>query len=369
MIEIRGSSDDATGYGRMRNGLEGAFAQMGVLDQDTAKVVLFASLPTHINGWRRGQYPVLFTMWETDRLPETARETFRSFAQVFVPSEQNLELFSRYHDNVCLAPLGLDDRWEFRHRPLNRNFTFLFCGDNKRKGADLAVRAFKELAKDDPSLRMVMLSRGINVSHPQITVISEKLSAGDEVELYAQANCFLAPSRGEGWGFCPFQAIAQGCPTILTDAHGHKAFSHLGVPVTAGKSEAEYKVWGNVGQWWEPNYQELVGAMKEVVGDYLLHRQHAETNSRVARAMTWRVSADAVLAQLPADALGGSNESDSPWVSPELELFPIRTNQDVRCEIAGRPYVFERGNEVYVVADVKRILEEAHMLEDYAEAI
>ena len=43
-------------------------------------------------------------------------------------------------------------------------------------------------------------------------------TSDQEVDLFAEAHCYLAPSKGEGWGLCPHQAIAQGCPTVLTDA-------------------------------------------------------------------------------------------------------------------------------------------------------
>src|SRR5207253_5350548 len=112
-----------------------------------SQVICWLTVPTHARGWWKGQIPICFSMWEAMDLPEGFRETLHHFDTVIVPSPHNLELFSRYHDNVRYVPLGVDPaRWHPIVRPEVRNeFRFLIGGSGRRKGTDLAVQAFKKL--------------------------------------------------------------------------------------------------------------------------------------------------------------------------------------------------------------------------------
>jgi len=53
------------------------------------------STPAHCRGLWEGQTRSIWTMFETDFLPEAFREGLDQFDTVMVPSQQNLELFSR----------------------------------------------------------------------------------------------------------------------------------------------------------------------------------------------------------------------------------------------------------------------------------
>lgn len=43
--------------------------------------------------------------------------------------------------------------------------------------------------------------------------------------LYNEAAIFLAPSRSEGWGLTPCEAMACGCAVVATDIPGHREFA------------------------------------------------------------------------------------------------------------------------------------------------
>ena len=64
----------------------------------------------------------------------------------------------------------------------------------------------------------------------RIHLMTGKLTSEEEVALYSMCHVYVQPSRGEGFGLRPLQAIAQGCPTIATNAHGHAAFSVIRSP-------------------------------------------------------------------------------------------------------------------------------------------
>jgi hypothetical protein len=51
-------------------------------------------------------------------------------------------------------------------------------------------------------------------------VIKEKWQADKLNELLGESHCFLFPSRGEGFGMTPLEAMATGIPAVVPNAHG-----------------------------------------------------------------------------------------------------------------------------------------------------
>jgi hypothetical protein len=78
------------------------------------------------------------------------------------------------------------------------------------------------------------------------------------------ADCFVFPSRGEGWGLPPREAAATGLPAIATH-HGGLAeeIDHWALPLrTTGTSPADYGFWDeDIGEWAEPD----VGACADLL--------------------------------------------------------------------------------------------------------
>src|ERR1039458_9405094 len=110
--------------------------------------VTWLATPGHYRGHWKGQRTSLWSMWESSLLPEPFRECLDAFEQVIVPSEQNQELFGRYHKNVAYVPLGIDPtQWFPTPRPTldEDHFTFLISGGGHRKGSELVINAFKKV--------------------------------------------------------------------------------------------------------------------------------------------------------------------------------------------------------------------------------
>lgn len=339
-----------------------------------SNVACWVSVPTHARGWWKDQTACLFSMWEATVLPESFRETLHEFDTVIVPSLQNLELFGQYHDNVRFVPLGVDpDRWHYQPRQdPSPFFNFLIGGSGTRKGTDLAYRAFKTVFGEDgswpndgPIPRLIMKSpRGESDKprHDRVTQVAGRIEDAEEVALYGAAHCYLQPSRGEGFGLQPLQAIAQGLPTILTDAHGHESFAHLGVGISAELAKSAYFIYGDAGDWWEPSFDELCEAMEDVYLRYDKHLERAEVSAEtVAKEWTWADTTRKFLDAVGRDRLG-PYEGRAEWYETQRRRYLVITNKDWTCDIAGITYHFKAGEEYWELADVKRILFEAGLL-------
>lgn len=380
------------GYGRAGVSLANALEEMGVdvyddmpmpdsyrrthehnrgAKQGLCNVVAWVSTPAHARGWWQGQHPVLLSMWEAQRLPESFRSKLHEFQTIIVPSHHNQELFSNYHDNVKMVPLGVDPAdWFFQPRkPPVMFFDFLIGGSGLRKGTDLAYKAFRKTfdtwPKDGPIPRLIFKNpRREDFYGDRIEVIGGKISAEAEIDLYAQAHCYLQPSRGEGFGLQPLQAMAQGCPTILTAAHGHDSFAHLGRGISAGASKSAYFIYGDAGNWWEPSLDELCDQMRWVYDNYDLACVEARASAEViADQFTWAHTAAGFVQAVGPDEFCKSAPSLTNWHETEEKRYLVVTNKDWACDIAGRMYQFKRGEEYWHVPEVKRILFEAELLD------
>jgi hypothetical protein len=369
---------DKMGYGRLGTRLARALTAKGVKlrahpeTDGPVNVASWVAIPSHGRGWYEGQYTSIFTMWEATRLPEAFREQMDEFDQIIVPSLQNLELFEKYHPNVAYMPCGFDpDDWQYRERtPPGREFVFLLGGSGARKGHDVLINAYKKLWRkpgswgDGPTPVLWFKSptghvgdidgNDIPLIMDRMKIIGGRLSQQEEIDLYAMAHCYVQPSRGEGFGLQPLQAIAQGCPTILTDAHGHASYAHLGMGLSAEMKKAAYFMLGDAGDWWEPSVDELCDWMLYVYENYDDACARAKTASVVAHdTMTWDQAADEWLKI--HDGLLGPYTGNGEWHEPEARLYMMSVLHEWAPNIGGTAYKFDPGESYWVPADVKRL--------------
>lgn len=344
------------------------------LSPEPTNVVSWVSVPSHARWWYQGQFTSVFTMWEAAELPPTFRDALHEFDVLMVPSNQNVELFSKYHPNVLLNPLGIDPaRWHPIDRPdRDQFFTFLIGGSGKRKGTDLTFKAFRTVFGDwnghGPEPRLVMKNpKGESqfVGWDRVSMVPGRLTDQEEVDLYASAHVYVQPSRGEGFGLQPLQAMAQGMPTILTDAHGHSSFSKYAThPLGWSWAPAEYFIYGHAGDWWEPDFDELCESMWDCYQNYDKHLAHAQkiAGSVIPQQFTWRECASRFI-----DAHNGElsrpYKGDGTHVFPIQDRFLVRVTREYDADIAGFMYQWFPGKDYYEPADVKRILFERGVLD------
>ena len=329
------------------------------------------SVPAHHVGHFSGQHSAIVTMWEATRLPEAFRENLHEFDTVIVPSWQNVELFSKFHDNVQFMPLGIDEKlWHYTPPTLpEREFRFLISGRGNRKGVDLAWRAFREVFHDsydwNPAPKLIMKSRqGLTDYYGRnVEQVTGSLSAIDERDLYASAHCYIQPSRGEGFGLQPLQAMALGRPTILTNAHGHESYAHLGIGIGWEYAKADEFFFGDADEWWEPDFEELCEAMWDVYKHWGAHADAAKVNAEiVTRDWTWDRMTDRFV-EILGEQMDKPYTGDGTWHKTTRKLFKVITWRDYPCDIAGRKLFFQAGKTYWESADVKRILFDGGLLD------
>ena len=351
------------GYGKMVSGLRDALSTKVELCDDAERVV-FALRPNLIKGWTTGQNPALLTMWETNWLPPQFSEYLHLFDTVVVPSLHNWELFSQFHDNVRVIPLGVDrDIWCPKARPDNKKFKIL-CGGSEwyRKGLDVVLKVFLEMNLPDAELHIKIvppyLSAPDNLDYPNVVVHNKWMTVEAEADLVRSADCFISVSRGEGFGLMPLQAISAGVPTILSDAHGHREFSDLATHRIPTRSVPTNEgVWQNMGDWDEPEFDAIFSAIKDLYDNRDRYRQQAEIYAGETAAFNWNTAADQLLQVVKPTG----NRVSGKWkaLEPECEIEVIKR---VQADIGGHRVELTPGKKHRVVLNVRDVLKAAGLL-------
>ena len=213
-------------------------------------------LPSNTIKRRAGALGTVCRMtYELQHLPQDLREILGIFDQVWVESEFAKQLLLK--DGVspqCLSviPNPIGEFPPIPPEPLefiqNKQYIFLSVFEwGPRNGWDILIRAYlTEFTKED-DVALILRVYPVNgkpeteirdevrafirnelrldpEKTPEILFIDEVLSQGEMRSLYASAQAFVLPTRGEGFGAAYLEAILAGLPTIATRWGGQLDF-------------------------------------------------------------------------------------------------------------------------------------------------
>lgn len=221
---------------------------------------------------------VSYTMFEASRLPAGWADLINDNTQCCaVPCTWCAQMFrdSGVRVPIAVVKWGINpahyyplDRADTRNRP----YTFLWSGTaDRRKGWDVAYRAFIAAFGHDRRMRLHLhfrdpLPANPRFADPNVTITIGRFDRPRLLEMLTDADCFVFPSRGEGWGSPPREAAATGLPTLVTDYGGlSEEIERWAMPIRVGGfSPAEYGWWpaGTIGEWPEPDIDHLAEQMR-----------------------------------------------------------------------------------------------------------
>lgn len=324
------------GYGRMADSIIEALADR-VEIRDDGGAVLFCVPPDMVKGWWEGQRTGVLTMWETTRIPDRYTRTLRTFDTLIVPCDWNAELFAPYHDNIHVVPLGIDvDFWRPQKVEDNDRFRFVTGGSGwKRKGIGQIIQAFQDAALPDSELYIKVTPHllddpGIYDFGPNIHVVKQTMTLEEERAFYASADCFVSATRGEGFGMIPLQNAALGNLVIAPHHTGHLMFSDLfDYRLKWNYSKAVMQYFSDIGDWFEPDHDELVMAMQaayEVGRPPLFERQ---LRWEECERWSWDATADRLLEVFP----GGPVVPTKTWMEAGSQKVKVRTLRKVDAQV------------------------------------
>jgi alpha-1,3-rhamnosyl/mannosyltransferase len=140
------------------------------------------------------------------------------------------------HERIAVTPYGLDARFSPGDPPPHMTERLGLDGPwiltvgtlQPRKNVEAALRAFEDLHAGGAPHRLVVagargwgdeeLSERLRRSPAAGAIrLPGRVSDADLVGLYRGADAFVFPSRHEGFGFPPLEALACGCPVVSSD--------------------------------------------------------------------------------------------------------------------------------------------------------
>ena len=281
----------ATGFGRMEIGLITALREIGVdVTEVHQRKPARGGITLVIGSPKWGAIKQLanttrwlFTMSESTRVSaEWVEQINDLYAHVLVPTP---ELVPIYRDSgitvpVSYVPLGVDlnPPAYARRAPNPDTFTWLtYSLGDTRKGAELAMMAFNRLFGGNSRFRLVIKCRDnplwlSGLEDPQMTIVRGETDDNGWHQLLANANAFIFPSRGEGYGLPPREATIAGLPTIATQWLGLWDIEYWGYPLRVKEMRpSRFDMWEANAEgslWAEPDAEDLDRRMMQIVTNY-----------------------------------------------------------------------------------------------------
>ncbi|HWB59249.1 MAG TPA: glycosyltransferase, partial [Chthoniobacteraceae bacterium] len=261
----------------------------------------------------------------TDHIPADWAAAANRMDEVWVPSAFNRETFQRsgVTKPLHVVPLGINPDYfntGINSYRLGEMFTFLSVFEwGERKAPEILLKAFNEefkssddavlickISNSDGDIDIAAQVRNFNLKPGGGRVVfslNEIIPTYQLGSLYRSADCFVLPTRGEGWGMPMLEAMACGLPVIATNWGSHCDFMNEGnsylldveklIPAVA---KCPYYKGFN---WAEPSREHLRALLRRV------YENRAEAREKGARAAadahgrwTWDHSAQKVIARL-----------------------------------------------------------------------
>jgi len=284
------------------------------------------------------KYNIIWFVYESTRLKPEYVKILNTADEVWIPNEFCKRNFidSDVKVPIYIIPLGVDPEiFKLDADPLfpKDRFTFLFIGDyTPRKGLDLFVKAFIEEFKiDEPVKALIHTSTTFGsstgdyfkINHPNIMVTQREkvelqkmydpvmgerkdLKRSEMSRLYASADCFVLPSRGEGFALCGLEALTSGVPVIYVNWGGQLCYlsPSVGYPVGYKLTPSSNLYSGPDANYAEPDLNDLKKQMRYVYEHPAEAKMKGKEGRRIAlEEWTWKHACQKIAVRLDDIAL------------------------------------------------------------------
>ena len=265
-------------------------------------------------------YSIGRSMFETDRIAPDWVAACNRMDEVWVPSQFNVETFAASgveRSKLVVIPGAVDSEFfdPARHTvyplPNKARFNFLSIFEwSSRKGWDVLLAAYlREFSADDDvclwlrsylfskpdgdpteaiwqRIRSFTASLGLEGKNlPRIELIADQVPSDQLPGLYLACDCYVAPSRGEGWGRPQHEAMLMERPVIATNWSANTEFmsnetSYLLDYELVEARGLEPELWHYKGhRWANPSESHLRTLMRRV----FTHPEEARAKGQAAR--------------------------------------------------------------------------------------
>lgn len=272
-----------------------------------------------------GRYKIGYTMLEVDGLPADWVNQANGMDEIWVPSAFNLHTFasSGVRKPIRVMPLGVDPDYfhpGIRGRRFSEKFTFLSVFEwGERKAPEMLLQTFAKQFRNRSDVLLVckIINNDSTIDVPTeirklelgaaagniIVLHNDKIPSSWMSSLYRSADCFVLPTRGEGWGMPIMEAMACGLPVIATNWSAQTEFINESnsYPLRVKKlvpAQARCHYYNGF-NWAEPDAAHLAHLMRHVVDNRSeAAAKGAQAAHDIASRFTWAHAAQRIKSRL-----------------------------------------------------------------------
>jgi len=243
------------------------------------------------------------TMCETDLLGEEWVTECNKMDYVIVPNMFYYRVFmeSGVTTKLLIIPHGVDGkRFSYldRSKRVRDDYIFGCCGYlNTRKGVFELIQAFHSEFNSDEKVKLRLhttdpeLGYYKNLADPRIEITNELWDFDKLVDFYHDLDAFVFPSKAEGIGYPPREAMATGLPTIVMDYSGLEDIADWGFPLRPIGYSYEHPMREQVGRWAKIDIPGLMGLMRYLFENKLIAQAVGKRSSYLINEFcSWETS-------------------------------------------------------------------------------
>jgi len=295
---------------------------------------------------------IAYNVWESTLQPLEFFSKLKEFDQIWVPSKWQAECTIKQGadpSKVKVVPEGVDTNTFYPEDPqttldyTDGRFKFILFGRwEYRKSTQEIIETFlKEFTPEDPV--DLILSVDNPYANDNLETTEARLehygfndnrikikhfpSREDYITYLKNGHVFLSCARSEGWNLPLIEAMACGTPSIYSSCSGQMEFAEgKGLPV---KVKGEVKNPNHIGNYYEPDFENLARVMRDAYENYTDHKKRAiEESKLIHRDFNW----DKV-AQIGYNTLNSFMENYTP--PAQLDTFHVSYLEGPKVEIKG----------------------------------
>jgi autotransporter strand-loop-strand O-heptosyltransferase len=256
---------------------------------------------------------IAYNVWESTLQPQQYFDKLKEFDEMWVPSkwQRDCTIAQGYDPKkIKVVPEGVDVNTFYPDgtstHPLTKDkFTFFLAGRwDYRKSIKEVIETFVNTFNNNEPVELIV-SVDNPFSNDGLKSTEERLKhygleddrikilhfppREEYIRLLKSCSVFVSCARAEGWNLPLIEAMACGTPSIYSDCSGQLEFAEgRGIPVKISHelpvSASTYNHFNdNVGNYYEPDFDDLGEKMVAVYGDYKRYKTFALVESEQIR--------------------------------------------------------------------------------------
>ena len=263
---------------------------------------------------------IAYNVWESTLQPEDYFNKLKEFDELWVPSkwQRDCTIAQGYDPSKTkVVPEGVDVNTFFPEPELTKHplttdgrFKFFLAGrwDYRKSIKEIIETFINTFDKDEPVDLIVSVDNPFSGDNMKTT--EERLEhyglndvrikivhfppREEYIQLLKSCDAFVSCARSEGWNLPLIESMACGIPSIYSNCSGQLEFAKgKGLPVKiVGEKSVDSSTYSHfndsIGNYYEPDFNDLGKQMWEVVTHYSYYKKSAlEESEEIRRDFNW----------------------------------------------------------------------------------